>query len=41
LAKEVIAWATKRNRRKITISWQFSKNNAREKLKRAYQSAKN
>jgi len=35
-SKEVYTWAKKRDRRKATISWQFTKNKAREKLKRHY-----
>ena len=38
---EVEAWARQRNRRKVTISWQFTKNDARDKLCRFYQSVRN
>jgi DDE superfamily endonuclease len=38
LKKEVNAWSKKRNRNKIKINWQFTKNNAREKFKRFYNS---
>jgi hypothetical protein len=36
LMKEVKAWSKKRNRNKIKINWQFTKNNAREKFERFY-----
>jgi transposase len=36
LMKEVNAWARKRNKDKIKISWQFTMNSAREKFKRFY-----
>lgn len=39
--KEVQAWTRDRNLKKITVSWQFTKNDAREKFDRFYQSAKN
>jgi len=35
-SKEVMAWAKQRNRQKATISWQFTKNDARDKLGRFY-----
>ena len=35
-SKEVYAWASQRDRRKATVSWQFTKNDAREKLDRHY-----
>lgn len=38
LTTEVTAWAQKRNQKKATISWNFSKNNARNKLSRHYHS---
>lgn len=34
--KEVTAWARQRNRGKAAISWQFTKNDARDKLGRFY-----
>lgn len=40
-SKEVYAWARQRNRRKATVSWQFTKNDAREKLNRFYRTIKN
>ena len=40
-SKEVYAWAEQRDRRKATISWQFTKNSAREKLNRHYRSIRN
>jgi len=40
-SKEVYAWARERDRRKATISWQFTKNDAREKLNRHYYSIRN
>lgn len=36
LSKEVIPWALERNRRGIKITWQFTKNKAREKFSRFY-----
>jgi hypothetical protein len=41
LADEVNPWVKQRNRRKITISWQFTKNKAREKFYRFYDSVRN
>jgi hypothetical protein len=41
LAKEVIAWVTKRNRLQTKITWQFTKNKAREKLSRFYNDIRN
>lgn len=41
LAQEVYPWAQKRNDQKITISWQFTKNKAREKLQRHYENISN
>jgi len=36
LSAEVYVWAKQRNRQRTTISWQFTKNIAREKLSRHY-----
>jgi len=36
LAKEIYPWAETRNKNKITITWQFTKNKARDKLCRFY-----
>ena len=36
LMTEVNAWAKKRNKNKIKINWQFTKNNARVKFERFY-----
>lgn len=36
LTKEVYAWGKKRTRLKVKIRWQFTKNNARDKLERFY-----
>lgn len=41
LAGEVYPWVKQRNRKKITISWQFTKNKAREKFSRFYNTIKN
>lgn len=41
LAKEVIAWVTKRNRFQTKIAWHFTKSKAREKLNKAYETIKN
>ena len=41
LSKEVTAWAQKRNNNKTTITWQFSKNKAREKFQSHYYRLKN
>jgi len=41
LSKEISAWAGQRNRRKATVSWQFTKNEAREKLNRHYRNIRN
>jgi hypothetical protein len=41
LAKEVIAWVTKRNRLQTKITWHFTKNKARAKLNRVYDTIKN
>lgn len=40
-SKEVYAWARGRDLRKATISWQFTKSNAREKLNRHYLNIRN
>ena len=37
LAKEVFAWVKKRNRLKVAIHWQFTKNKARNKFQRLYE----
>ena len=39
--KEVYAWARQRDRQKATVSWQFTKNVAREKLGRHYRHIRN
>jgi ribosomal protein S13 len=36
LAKQVKPWAEDRNQRRVTINWQFTKNNARDKFQRFY-----
>ncbi len=36
LTREVLAWAKRRNRKRITVNWQFSKAKARKKLGRHY-----
>jgi len=41
LAKEVSAWSKERNRLQTKITWHFTKNHAREKLNRAYNTIKN
>lgn len=41
LAKEVLAWSEKRNRLQTKITWQFTKNKAREKFLRAYDYIRN
>jgi len=41
LSKEVDAWAKQRDRQKATVSWQFTKNKARDKLNRHYCNIKN
>lgn len=41
LREEVRHWATKRNQDKIKITWQFTKNHAREKFGRFYEEIKN
>ena len=41
LAKEVYAWSKQRNQKRVTITWQFTKNKAREKFQRFYRTIKN
>ena len=41
LAKEVYAWSKQRNQKRVTITWQFIKNKAREKFQRFYRTIKN
>ncbi len=41
LANEVHPWVKQRNRKKTAISWQFTKNKAREKFLRFYDNIKN
>ena len=41
LSKEVCTWARDRNRRKATVSWQFTKTVAREKFNRHYYNIRN
>ena len=41
LTKEVFAWAKRRNRLGATVTWQFTKNDAREKLGSHYQNIRN
>lgn len=41
LAKEVQSWTKKRNRLKATICWNFTKNDARKKLNRFYETIMN
>lgn len=41
LAREVYAWMKKRNRLKVTIDWQFTKNKARNKFQRFYEQIRN
>ena len=40
-SREVCAWAKRCNRQKVTVSWQFTKNIAREKLGRHYDIIRN
>lgn len=40
-SKEVYAWVKERDRRKATISWQFTKSKAREKFNRHYRNIRN
>ena len=41
LDREVTAWSKRRNRLQTKITWQFTKNDAREKLDKHYQSIRN
>jgi hypothetical protein len=41
LAVQVGSWTRRRNRLKATICWNFTKNDARKKLNRFYESIKN
>ncbi len=41
LAREVMAWSAKRNRHHTRITWHFTKNDARNKLNRSYDTIKN
>ena len=41
LKKEVYAWCKQRNRLKVKIRWQFSKNKARDKFDKFYKQIKN
>jgi hypothetical protein len=41
LTKEVVAWVKKRNQLGITVTWQFTKNKARDKFIRFYNTIKN
>lgn len=41
LAKEVIFWSARRNRMGTTITWQFTKNDARVKFNRFYETINN
>ena len=41
LAREVMTWCAKRNRLWVKITWQFTKNKARQKLSRLYDSIQN
>ena len=41
LAKEVLTWSAKRNRLQTKITWHFTKNKAREKFNKAYDTIKN
>ena len=40
-SEEVYAWTRERNRKKTTVSWQFTKNDARKKFNRFYLSIEN
>jgi len=40
LSAEVIPWVRRRNKQKATIQWSFSKNKARNKLERHYESVR-
>jgi hypothetical protein len=41
LSKQAHAWANERNHQKVTVKWQFTKNDAREKLDRHYHNVRN
>ena len=41
LAREVKAWSAKRNRLRTKITWQFTKNKARQKFSKLYDSIQN
>ena len=41
LTTEVKAWTRKRNKNKVKIQWQFTKDKAREKFEKKYTSIKN
>lgn len=41
LTREVMAWSGRRNRLRTKITWQFTKNNARQKLSKFYNSIQN
>lgn len=41
LARETNAWVQKRNRQQTTVDWQFTKNNARNKFQRFYNTINN
>jgi hypothetical protein len=41
LAKEVNAWSHRRNQQQATVNWQFTKNSAREKFHRFYDTVNN
>lgn len=41
LASQVNSWTKRRNRLKVAIRWNFTKNNARDKLNRFYDTIKN
>ena len=40
-SEEVYAWTRERNRKKTTVSWQFTKNDARKKFDRFYKDVRN
>jgi hypothetical protein len=41
LAREVSAWEQERNKNRVTVHWEFSKEKAREKLRRHYLKVQN
>jgi len=41
LSREVYTWVEKRNQEKVTLDWQFTKNNARDKFERFYGNIRN